>query len=111
MSGRVPLISQNLSYGTVVNYRTEVAMHQQMSCTQCVTDKNRARITAMESLRGAVGLLGLVATTHFIPIEEEDTGIKNIVNKMSDDDRWLYDYVCKRRGGYQYPVKPYYLII
>ena len=108
-SGGVPIVAQKVSYGTVVNYKTEFAMHPKMSCTQCVTDKNRARITAMESLRGAVGLLGLVATTHFIPIEEEDTDIKKIVDSMSDSDRWLYDYVCKRRGGYQYPVKPCYL--
>ncbi|EJK74278.1 hypothetical protein THAOC_04053 [Thalassiosira oceanica] len=96
-AGGVPLQEAQVSHGTVINYKTEIAMNQMMSSTQCVTEKNRNRITAMGSFRGAVGMLGLIATTHFVSIEKEDPQIKKIVDNMSKDERWLYDYVCEKK--------------
>ncbi|EJK65343.1 hypothetical protein THAOC_13805, partial [Thalassiosira oceanica] len=121
-AGGVQLVSQNVSRGTVSNYKTAVAMHQRTSCTQSVTEKNRNRTTALHSLRAGVCLTALDDAFAYVPAfcrsdgtelsggaaEEGHTGrparpsgsgTPSINNKSDVEQcRWL-TLLCSRRHG------------
>ena len=93
---------------TAKNYLVILASQDQMHLTNTTAPKTNARYTAENSLRSALTLLYVVATTHFIVLETEDHDIRNIMKDMSPNDRELYDLVSDAYGNRPiFPLHPH----
>ena len=109
-SGFVPLVlSKKYSASTIRNYTCEVVSHGGVSLCQKAIAKSQSRKDAENSVRCVVGNLGLIGSTHFFPIKEENIDIRNQLNDLPNENRCMYDYVTEIRGCPRYPVKPWLL--
>ena len=109
-SGFVPLVlNKKYSVQTIRNYTCEAANHGAVSLCQKAIAKSQSRKDAENSIRRVVGNLGMIGSTHFFPVIEEDIDIRNQLNDLPNENRFMYDYVTEIRGCPQYPVKPWLL--
>ncbi len=58
-----------------------------------------------------VATLGVIATTHFIPIDKEDDDIRAEIKSLPAATRKMYDMVTDFFGSAVYPVEPYLLYL
>lgn len=103
-------IPNKLNRTSINNYGAVIASSNKISISKTAVDKSDARFTAENSLMSAVALLIVVAATHFVVVSTEDPDIRKMVNKLSKEDRMLYDMVSEAHGGKAvFPVKPHLL--
>jgi hypothetical protein len=57
---------------SVANYTAYIAIQPGMSIAASTTVKTSTRYAAENSIRGAISLLSIIASTHFVPVNEED---------------------------------------
>eukprot|EP00985_Skeletonema_marinoi_P025838 scaffold19360_cov223-Skeletonema_marinoi.AAC.1 len=101
---------REISRGTVDNYRVQIANNANVSLTQKTVIKSTTRATAESSIRAVLSLLTVIASSHFIPVDEECPEIKSQLRDADDKCRLLYDMVVEALGGVSvYPVKPEYI--
>ncbi|KAL7498904.1 hypothetical protein ACHAWT_008594 [Skeletonema menzelii] len=95
---------------TIDNYRVQFASHPNVSLTQNAVIKSSNRATAESSIRAVLSLLAVIASGHFVPIDEECPDIKRQLRDADDKCRLLYDMVEEALGGVAvFPVKPEYI--
>ena len=107
-AGHMPLNPERqLKPTTLHNYAAELAMNSNLSLTQTSISKTDTRFAAEHSIRGAVNNVILVATTHFVEIDEEDIDIRNELNEMMPETRERYDFITDSCGGVPVvPIRP-----
>jgi hypothetical protein len=109
-NGYAPSTFVQYNRTTCKNYFALFANQNKINLAKSVVSKTNSRFTAENSLMASVVLLCVVATTHFFVVEREDIKVKEIVNKMDQDDRLLYDLVSAFHGNRPiFPVHPYLL--
>lgn len=75
-SGGVPLNVDNAVGRTyLVNFTTAIANHTGISIVNSATGKSKHRVTAESSHRRVACLLGMIGSTYFVPVPEEDPDI------------------------------------
>lgn len=108
-SGLVPIIENNVSEGTVRNYTALFADEPNLSLSESSRSKSTSRDTAERSLRGAVGTAAVIASTHFIPLEEEDPDIQAELKTLPESTRMFTEMVSAAWGCPVYPIDPAYI--
>jgi hypothetical protein len=78
-----------------------------IAISQSYTSKSNTRYAAENSIHGSIATLGVVATTHFITIKEEDADICIKMKSMPAATCKLYNMVTNFFGASVYPVEPY----
>jgi len=105
-SGGVPVnVNESLGRTTISNYRTTIANHAGVSIVNKATGKSKTRVVAERSHRRLACFIGLVGSSHFITVPEEDTDIRDKLKTLDDDTRVMYDAVREARGTNVVPVK------
>jgi hypothetical protein len=84
-------------------------MKAALPLSQSYTSKSNTCYAAENSIRGSIATLGVVAATHFIPVEEENADIRAELKSLPAATRKLYDMATDIIGAAVYPVKPYLL--
>ena len=108
-SGGVPLNDNAVSSVCVANVTTRIANHAGVSLVDKATGKTNTRVTAERSKRRLACLLGMVGSTHFFSVPEEDPDIRDALKKLPEKVRVMYDAVTEARGTPVVPVKKHNL--
>jgi hypothetical protein len=91
------------------NYCALLADESNVAISQSHTSKSNTRYAAENSIRGSIATLGVVATMHFISVDEEDADICSGMRLLLESTGRLYDMVMNFFGTAVYPVEPYLL--
>jgi hypothetical protein len=70
-----PIIENSISRWTLKNYTAMLAKESNIAILQSYNSKSNTRYAAENSISGLVATLGVIATTHFIPIDKENDDI------------------------------------
>ncbi len=82
-----------------------------IAISQSYISKPNTCYAAENSIHGSIAALGVVASTHFITVEEEDADIRAEMKSMLAATRKLYDMVTDFFSASVYPVEPYLLYL
>jgi hypothetical protein len=80
-----------------------------IAISQSYISKSNTCYAAENSIQGSIATLGVIAATHFISVEEEDTDICAEMKLLPNSTRKLYDIVTDFFGTAVHPVEPYML--
>ena len=80
-----------------------------MSISQSTVTKSTSRATAENSIRGSISTAATIASTHLIPVEEEDPDIRAELKTLPASTRLLINMVSTAWGCAVYPVDPAYI--
>ena len=105
----VQLQDKNFSSSTVANYTAMLADQAGVSIVGATTRKPNSRYASENSLRGAMALLSMVGSTHFIPTKLENDDIRRELKTMPSSTRLLTDMVSIAWGCPVFPINPAYL--
>ena len=108
-AGYKNIIDKSICDATVRNYSALLANEGNIAISQSYMSKSNTRYAAENSIRGSIATLGIIAATHFISVEEEDTDIRSEMKLLPESTRTLYDIVTDFFGSAVYPVEPYLL--
>ncbi|EJK46578.1 hypothetical protein THAOC_34754 [Thalassiosira oceanica] len=108
-NGIVQLQEKNISPSTVSNYTAMLADQTGISIVNATTRKPNTRYASENSLRGAVALISMVGSTHFIPTKLENDDIRQELKTMPNSTRLLTDMVSIAWGCPVFPVDPRFL--
>jgi hypothetical protein len=103
------IIETSICNSTLRNYSALLADEGNIAISQSYTTKSNTCYTAKNSIRGSIATLGVVATTHFITVKEDDADICTEMKLMPAATPKLYDMVIDFFGASVYPVEPYLL--
>jgi hypothetical protein len=90
-AGYKNIIEQSICDNTVKNYFALLADEGSVAISQWYISKSNTRYAAENSIRGSIATLGVVAATHFIPVEEENADIRAELKSLPSANRKLYD--------------------
>ena len=102
----------NITAQSVANYTAYIAVQPGMSIAASTTVKTSTRYAAENSIRGAISLLSIIASTHFIPVNEEDPETRRILKDVKEKHPEiieLTEMVSKALGVAVFPVLPQYI--
>ena len=111
-AGYKVLTEGEVSDQTVSNYTAYIAIQPEISISVSTQVKTTTRHAAENSIRGAISLLAIIASTHFIPVREHDPSIIKQVKELAQTNPeivQLMDLVNKELGIDMFPVQPQYL--
>ena len=105
-SGGVPLnVDKSVGKTCISNITTRIANHAGVSIVDKATGKTNLRVTTERSRRRIACLAGMIGSTHFFSVPEEDADTRDALKKLPEDVRVLYDAVVEARGTPVVPVK------
>ena len=90
-AGYKNIIHKSISRATVRNYSALLADEGNIAISQSYISKSNTRYAAENSIRGSIATLGVIAATHFISVEEEDTDIHAEMKLLPTSTWKLYD--------------------
>jgi hypothetical protein len=108
-AGYKNIIETSICDTTLRNYSALLADEGNIAISKSYISKSNTCYAAENSIRGSIATLGVVATTHFITVEEEDADIRAEMKSMPTATCKLYDMVTDFFGASVYPVEPYLL--
>ena len=108
-AGYKNIIDKSICDSTLRNYCALLAYESNVAISQSYTSKSNTCYAAENSICGSIATLGVVATTHFISVDEEDADIRAEMKLLPESTRRLYDMVTDFFGTAVYPVEPYLL--
>ena len=109
-AGFVPMDSPNFSSQTVKNYTALMASQANVSISQTSTLKTTTRFAAENSIRACISNLALIGSTHFIPVQFEDSDIRAEIKTLSESTKMLLSLVSTAWGTSVFPVLPELII-
>jgi hypothetical protein len=83
-AGFVPLDSPQFSSTTKRNYLAMIANQNNISISQTSIVKTTARFAAENSIRGCISNLALIGSTHFYPVQNEDSNLSAEMKTMPE---------------------------
>jgi hypothetical protein len=108
-AGYKNIINKSICDSTLRNYSALLANEGNIAISQLYISKSNSCHAAESSIHGSIATFGVVATTHFISVEEEDADICAEMKLMPESTRKLYDMVIDFFGTAVYPVELYLL--
>lgn len=90
-AGYKNIIEQSICDNTVKNYFALLADEGSFAISQWYISKSNTRYATENSIRGSIATLGVVAATHFIPVEEENADIRAELKSLPSANRKLYN--------------------
>ncbi len=91
------------------NYSALLADEGNILISHSYTSKSNTWYAAENSIRGSIATLGVIATTHFITVDQEDKNICAELKSLPETTHKLYDIVTDFFGTPAYPVQPWLL--
>ena len=110
-AGYKNIVINSISDSTLKNYSALLADEGNIAISQSYISKSNTCYAAENSIRGSIATLGVIAATHFISVEEEDTDIRAEMKTLPKSTRKLYDIVTDFLGTAVYPVEPLCFIL
>ncbi len=110
-AGYKSIIKTSICDTILRNYFALLANEGNITISQSSISKSNTRYAAENSIRGSITILGVVATTHFITVVEEDADICAEMKSMPAATHTLYNMVTDFFGASVYPVEPYLLYL
>jgi len=98
-AGYKNIIDKSICDTSVRNYSALLANEGNIAISQSYLSKSNTRYAAENSIRGSIATLGVIAATHFISVEEEDTDIRSEMKLLPESTRKLYDIVTDFFGS------------
>ncbi len=108
-AGYKNIIEQSICDCTVRNYSALLADEGSFAISQSYISKSNTRYAAEDSIQGSIATLGVVAATHFIPVEEENADICAELKSLPAANWKLYNMATEIIGAAVYPIEPYLL--
>ncbi len=105
----MPIITNKVCRSTLENYTTSIANHAGTSLVAKATSKTNYRVATERCEKRLACHLGMMCSTHFFNIPQEDPEICRELAGLSEDCCFCYDVTTKARGTAVYPVKPHNL--
>jgi hypothetical protein len=103
------IIDKSICDSLLRSYSALLANEGNIAISQLYILKSNTCYAAESSIRGSIATLGVVATTHFISVKEEDADIHVEMKLLPESTRKLYDMVADFFGTAVYPVEQYLL--
>ncbi len=110
-AGYENIIKMSICDSTLRSYSALLANEGSIAISQPYTSKSNTCYAAENSIHGSIATLGVVTTTHFITVEEEDADIRAKMKSMLAATGKLYNMVTDFFGASVYPVEPYLLYL
>lgn len=88
-AGYKNIIDKSICDTSVRNYSALLANEGNIAISQSYMSKSNTRYAAENSIRGSIATLGVIAATHFISVEEEDTDIRSEMKLLPESTRKL----------------------
>jgi hypothetical protein len=110
-AGYKNIIETSICDTTLRNYSALLANEGNIAISQLYISKSNTCYAAENSIRGSIATIGVVATTHFITVKEEDADIHAKMKSMPAATCKLYNMVTDFFGASVYPVEPYLLYL
>ena len=108
-SGGVPVLGSIVKRTTLAHYKAAIANHTSISLVEKTRSKTSCRIASERCEKRLACHLGIMCSTHFFSVTEEDPEIRQELEGLPEDCRFCYDAATKARGTAVYPVKPHNL--
>ena len=109
-SGGVPFqLQRDVSRTTVTNVRAAIAHHHGVALANKASGKTDTRIVSEGSHRRVAALIGMVGSSHFISVPEEDLDLREELAALPYETQLMMESVSEARGTPVYPVKPHNL--
>jgi hypothetical protein len=110
-AGYKNIIEMRFCDSTLRNYSVLLADEGTIAISQSCTSKSNTHYAAENSIRGSIATLGVVTTTHFITVKEEDADICSKTKSMPAATCKLYNMVTDFFGASFFSVEPYLLYL
>jgi hypothetical protein len=104
--GFVPLDSPQFSSSTKRNYLAMIANQSNVSISQTSIIKTTTGFAAKNSIRGCISNLALIGSTHFFPVQNEDSNLRAEIKTMPESTKMLLEMVSAAWGTSVCPVLP-----
>ncbi len=105
-AGYVSMDSPEFSTTTKRNYLALIATEVYVSISQTSTMKTTSRFAAANSICACISNPTLIGSTHFIPVQNENSDIRAKIKLMPESSKMLLDMVSAAWGTSVYPMLP-----
>ena len=102
--------SPEFSSHTKCNYLALIVSQRDVSISQRSTVKSTTRFSAEISICACISNLALIGSTHFIPVQYEDSDIRAEIKTLPESTKILIDMVSTAWGTSVFPVLPELII-
>ena len=109
-AGFVPMDRPEFSSQTMRNYSALIASQANISISQTSTVKTTTRYAAENSICACISNLALIGSSHFIPVQYEDSDIKAEIKTLPESTKMLLHMVSAAWGTPVFPVLPELII-
>ncbi len=105
-AGFVSLDSPKFSSSTKTNYLAMIAYQSNVLILQTSIIKTTTRFAAESSIRGCISNLALIGSTHFFPVQNEDSNIRAKIKTLPGSTKMLLEMILAAWGTSVSPVLP-----
>ena len=109
-AGFISMDSPEFTSQTKRNYSALIASQGNVSISKTSTVKTTTRFAAENSIRACISNLALIGSTHFIPVQYEDSDIRAEIKALPESTKPLLDMVSMAWGASVFPVPPELII-